>query len=77
MPQGELLERARRVIGFNSVEPAVRVPSGLDIRHGVTFAVRTKRRDKQFPFTSPGRMSRWRWRSTARRRICPSNGFPV
>ncbi|RMB81062.1 tRNA uracil 4-sulfurtransferase ThiI [Streptomyces shenzhenensis] len=64
VPQEALLERARRVIGFNSVEPAVRVPSDLDAitatavdaldgtRHGISFAVRTKRRDKQFPLTS-------------------------
>lgn len=64
VPQEALLERARRVIGFNSVEPAVRVPSDLDaitaaavdalgaIPHGATFAVRTKRRDKRFPLTS-------------------------
>ncbi|MFD5653993.1 tRNA uracil 4-sulfurtransferase ThiI [Streptomyces sp. NPDC127039] len=64
VPQEALLERARRVIGFNSVEPAVRVPSELDsitaaavdaladTPYGTTFAVRTKRRDKQFPLTS-------------------------
>ncbi|MEV5984582.1 tRNA uracil 4-sulfurtransferase ThiI [Streptomyces sp. NPDC052051] len=64
VPQEALLERARRVIGFNSVEPAVRVPSELDAitsaaldalggaRDGVTFAVRTKRRNKRFPLTS-------------------------
>ncbi|MFI5663668.1 tRNA uracil 4-sulfurtransferase ThiI [Streptomyces sp. NPDC051684] len=62
-----LVERAQRVVGFNSVEPAVRVPSTLaDItRAGVdalreraalgpvrSFAVRARRRDKQFPLTS-------------------------
>ncbi|MFI7351587.1 tRNA uracil 4-sulfurtransferase ThiI [Streptomyces sp. NPDC049936] len=65
VPQEALLERARRVIGFNSVEPAVRVPSDLDsitaaavdalgggTRNGATFAVRARRRDKQFPLTS-------------------------
>ncbi len=64
VPQEALLERARRVIGFNSVEPAVRVPSELeaitaaavdalaDVPHRATFSVRTKRRDKQFPLTS-------------------------
>ncbi len=64
VPQEALLERARRVIGFNSVEPAVRVPSELeaitaaavdalaDVPHSSTFSVRTKRRDKQFPLTS-------------------------
>ncbi|MEU4148032.1 tRNA uracil 4-sulfurtransferase ThiI [Streptomyces parvulus] len=64
VPQEALLERARRVIGFNSVEPALRVASDLetitaaavdalsDARPGLRFAVRTKRRDKQFPLTS-------------------------
>ncbi|MFI8946082.1 THUMP domain-containing protein [Streptomyces sp. NPDC053750] len=64
VPQEALLERARRVIGFNSVEPAVRVPSELeaitaaavdalaDVPHRATFSVRTRRRDKQFPLTS-------------------------
>nr|WP_247614197.1 tRNA uracil 4-sulfurtransferase ThiI [Streptomyces sp. RG38] len=67
VPREALVERARRVVGFNSVEPAIRVPSDLD---GITraagdllgalhaerpirgFAVRVKRRDKQFPLTS-------------------------
>ncbi|NEC21417.1 tRNA uracil 4-sulfurtransferase ThiI [Streptomyces parvus] len=65
VPREALVERARRVIGFNSVEPAVRIPSDLDAivaavvealsgaeHRGATFAVRTKRRDKQFPLTS-------------------------
>ncbi|MEV1011853.1 tRNA uracil 4-sulfurtransferase ThiI [Streptomyces sp. NPDC049881] len=64
VPPDTLAERARRVIGFASVEPAVRVPSDLDAiteaavealgdtRHGTTFAVRSKRRDKQFPLSS-------------------------
>ncbi|MFK0138471.1 tRNA uracil 4-sulfurtransferase ThiI [Streptomyces murinus] len=67
VPQEALVERARRVIGFASVEPAVRVPSTMaDItatavaalralnteRPGLGFAVRAKRRDKQFPLTS-------------------------
>ncbi|MFF0502118.1 tRNA uracil 4-sulfurtransferase ThiI [Streptomyces fimicarius] len=65
VPREALVERARRVIGFNAVEPAVRVPSDLEAivaaavdalsgpeRHGASFAVRTKRRDKQFPLTS-------------------------
>ncbi|MFE6773087.1 tRNA uracil 4-sulfurtransferase ThiI [Streptomyces fimicarius] len=65
VPREALVERARRVIGFNAVEPAVRVPSDLEAivaaavdalsgpeRHGTTFAVRTKRRDKRFPLTS-------------------------
>ncbi|WP_425580790.1 tRNA uracil 4-sulfurtransferase ThiI [Streptomyces thermospinosisporus] len=64
VPQEALVERARRVIGFSSVEPAVRVPSDLDAitaaavdvlrgsREGTTFAVRTKRRDKRFPLSS-------------------------
>ncbi|WP_051715751.1 tRNA uracil 4-sulfurtransferase ThiI [Streptomyces bikiniensis] len=67
VPQDVLVERARNVIGFTSVEPAVRVPSTLEIitatavdtlrtLHGSgtvsSFAVRVKRRDKQFPLTS-------------------------
>ncbi|MGA4843910.1 tRNA uracil 4-sulfurtransferase ThiI [Streptomyces sp. G45] len=67
VPQEALVERARRVIGFNAVVPAVRVPSDLaDItraavdalgaldseRPGHAFAVRVKRRDKRFPLTS-------------------------
>ncbi|MFI9645790.1 tRNA uracil 4-sulfurtransferase ThiI [Streptomyces sp. NPDC052040] len=67
VPQEALVERARRVIGFNSVEPAIRVPSTLEEinraavealravsadRPGRGFAVRVKRRDKQFPLTS-------------------------
>ncbi|MBB4795575.1 tRNA uracil 4-sulfurtransferase ThiI [Streptomyces nodosus] len=67
VPQEALVERARRVIGFNSVEPAQRVPSTLEEitraavealrtlsaeRPGRGFAVRVKRRDKQFPLTS-------------------------
>ncbi|MEW5350948.1 tRNA uracil 4-sulfurtransferase ThiI [Streptomyces sp. 16-176A] len=64
VPQEALVERARRVIGFTGVEPAVRVPSDLDAivaaavealsgsRPGATFAVRARRRDKQFPLTS-------------------------
>ncbi|MEV0373280.1 tRNA uracil 4-sulfurtransferase ThiI [Streptomyces sp. NPDC050636] len=62
-----LVEHARRVIGFNSVEPALRVPSAVaDItkaavdalaaaraeRPGISFAVRVKRRDKSFEMTS-------------------------
>ncbi|WP_051095073.1 tRNA uracil 4-sulfurtransferase ThiI [Streptomyces sp. LaPpAH-108] len=67
VPVATLVERARRVIGFNSVAPAVRVPSTLeavtaaavDALAGVLaerpvrgFAVRVKQRDKQFPLTS-------------------------
>ncbi|WP_018566706.1 tRNA uracil 4-sulfurtransferase ThiI [Streptomyces sp. PsTaAH-124] len=67
VPQDALVERARRVIGFNSVEPALRVPSTLEEitrtavaelraagaeRPGLGFAVRARRRDKQFPLTS-------------------------
>ncbi|MFB7571239.1 tRNA uracil 4-sulfurtransferase ThiI [Streptomyces sp. NPDC056165] len=67
VPVEALVERARRVVGFNSVEPAVRVPSTLDgitaaaidalralsgERRGLRFAVRVRRRDKQFPLTS-------------------------
>ncbi|MEW1653711.1 tRNA uracil 4-sulfurtransferase ThiI [Streptomyces sp. NPDC093707] len=67
VPQEALVERARRVIGFNSVEPAIRVPSSMDTitaaavralsaviaeRPVASFAVRVKRRDKAFPMTS-------------------------
>ncbi|MCF3143480.1 tRNA uracil 4-sulfurtransferase ThiI [Streptomyces platensis] len=67
VPVEELVERAGKVIGFNSVQPAVRVPSTVDAicaaavetlaaikaeRPGVTFAVRVRRRDKSFPLTS-------------------------
>lgn len=67
VPLDVLVERARRVIGFNSVEPAMRVPSTVsDItgaavdalasaraeRPGISFAVRVKRRDKSFEMTS-------------------------
>ncbi|MFG2826939.1 tRNA uracil 4-sulfurtransferase ThiI [Streptomyces sp. NPDC048434] len=67
VPLDVLVERARRVIGFNSVEPALRVPSTVtDLteaavealagaraeRPGISFAVRVKRRDKTFEMTS-------------------------
>ncbi|MEU8786582.1 tRNA uracil 4-sulfurtransferase ThiI [Streptomyces sp. NPDC048637] len=67
VPLEDLVERARRVIGFNSVEPALRVPSTVaDLttaavdalagvraeRPGISFAVRVKRRDKSFEMTS-------------------------
>ncbi|MBQ0827113.1 tRNA uracil 4-sulfurtransferase ThiI [Streptomyces tagetis] len=67
VPREVLVERARRVVGFNTVEPAVRVPSEQDEitraavdavrtalagRPAATFAVRVKRRDKGFPVTS-------------------------
>ncbi|MEV7465032.1 tRNA uracil 4-sulfurtransferase ThiI [Streptomyces kronopolitis] len=67
VPVAELVERARRVFGFNSVQPAVRVPSTAEAvtsaavealgavaaeRPGVSFAVRVRRRDKSFPQTS-------------------------
>ncbi|WP_079127411.1 tRNA uracil 4-sulfurtransferase ThiI [Streptomyces sp. TP-A0874] len=63
----KLVERARRVIGFNALLPAVRVPSTVeDIasaaiaalsetsarRPEASFAVRVRRRDKTFPLTS-------------------------
>ncbi|WP_079194134.1 tRNA uracil 4-sulfurtransferase ThiI [Streptomyces sp. CB02923] len=69
VPQDALVERARRVIGFHSVEPAVRVPSTLDDitaaavraleavraeRPVGSFAVRAKRRDKSFTMNSSG-----------------------
>ncbi|WP_338486098.1 tRNA uracil 4-sulfurtransferase ThiI [Streptomyces sp. SCSIO 75703] len=69
VPREVLVERARRVVGFNAVEPAVRVPSdpgeitraavdavrtALARRPAATFAVRVKRRDKGFPVTSYG-----------------------
>ncbi|MFK0295035.1 tRNA uracil 4-sulfurtransferase ThiI [Streptomyces sp. NPDC090442] len=67
VPQEALVERARRVIGFNSVQPAIRVDSSLEAitaaavrtlaelaaqRPVASFAVRVKRRDKAFPLTS-------------------------
>ncbi|MFF8828597.1 tRNA uracil 4-sulfurtransferase ThiI [Streptomyces sp. NPDC015131] len=67
VPRDALVERARRVPGFNTVEPAVRVPSTLegisaaaaDVLGEVAagrrvrgFAVRVRRRDKRFPLTS-------------------------
>ncbi|MFE4977559.1 tRNA uracil 4-sulfurtransferase ThiI [Kitasatospora sp. NPDC056651] len=67
VPVEALVERARTVIGFSSVEPALRVPStmesieanGLEVlraacagRAATGFAVRAKRRDKAFPLTS-------------------------
>lgn len=67
VPQEALVERARRVIGFNSVAPAVRVPSTLETITAAAvdalgalhaarpvrgFAVRVRRRDKEFPLTS-------------------------
>lgn len=66
VPLEVLVARAREVIGFNAVEPALRVPSTEeDIttavvhalaaaraeRPGITFAVRVKRRHKAFPLT--------------------------
>ncbi|MFE4518699.1 tRNA uracil 4-sulfurtransferase ThiI [Kitasatospora sp. NPDC056783] len=67
VPVETLVDRARTVIGFSSVEPALRVPStmesieanGLEVlraacagRATTGFAVRAKRRDKTFPLTS-------------------------
>lgn len=67
VPQEALVERARRVIGFSTVEPAIRVPSTVDDitassvraltalcaeRPVSSFAVRARRRDKNFPMTS-------------------------
>ncbi|MFJ9691589.1 tRNA uracil 4-sulfurtransferase ThiI [Kitasatospora sp. NPDC101183] len=67
VPMEELVERARRVIGFSSVERTLRVPSTLEAievnsvallrkacegREATGFAVRGKRRDKSFPLTS-------------------------
>ncbi|MEW1658857.1 tRNA uracil 4-sulfurtransferase ThiI [Streptomyces sp. NPDC093707] len=67
VPQDVLVERARRVIGFNAVEPALRVPSTVQAiteavvgavagaraeRPAITFAVRVKRRNKDFEMTS-------------------------
>lgn len=65
-PLDVLIDRTRRVVGFNTVVPAVRVPSTeedltaavLDAlasaraeRGDFTFAVRVKRRHKGFPYT--------------------------
>lgn len=66
-PVSELVERARRVMGFNVVQPALRVPSDVETvcgaavealapvraeRGGFSFAVRARRRDKSFPLKS-------------------------
>ncbi|MFJ4379055.1 tRNA uracil 4-sulfurtransferase ThiI [Streptomyces albidoflavus] len=63
-PQDELIARARRVMGFVAVQPAMRVETGekaivaaavaaLDgAAPGTTFAVRARRRHKPFPLTS-------------------------
>lgn len=66
-PVAELVERARRVMGFNVVQPALRVPSEVEAVCGAavealaavraergefSFAVRARRRDKSFPLKS-------------------------
>ena len=66
-PLEELVERARRVMGFNVVQPAIRVASELEVilsaavdalstvqaeRGDVSFAVRVRRRDKGFALKS-------------------------
>lgn len=67
VPVEELVERARRVVGFSLLQPALRVPSTVDdigaaavdalgalreTRPGLSFAVHARRRDKTFPLTS-------------------------
>ena len=66
VPLDRLVERARRVMGFNVLQPAVRVPSTADdilaaavetVRAAAggerrSFAVRVRRRNKSFPLTS-------------------------
>ncbi|MFB7471369.1 tRNA uracil 4-sulfurtransferase ThiI [Kitasatospora sp. NPDC056184] len=67
VPVEDLVARARTVVGFNAVEPALRVPSTMESieanalevlrtacegRAATGFAVRVKRRDKTFPLTS-------------------------
>ncbi|TSB31752.1 tRNA uracil 4-sulfurtransferase ThiI [Streptomyces benahoarensis] len=67
VPLEALVERARRVVGFHCVEPAVRTPSTMEDvtatavealrvvcaeRQVRSFAVRVRRRDKRFPLTS-------------------------
>jgi thiamine biosynthesis protein ThiI len=67
VPVTELVERARRVFGFSVIQPALGVPSTVeDItatcirllraaqrdRPGLSFAVRPRRRDKDFALTS-------------------------
>ncbi|MFJ8471210.1 tRNA uracil 4-sulfurtransferase ThiI [Kitasatospora sp. NPDC094011] len=67
VPVEDLVARARTVIGFNAVEPALRVPSTLESveanalavlgdacagRATTGFAVRVRRRDKGFALTS-------------------------
>ncbi|WP_380281714.1 tRNA uracil 4-sulfurtransferase ThiI [Kitasatospora purpeofusca] len=66
-PVDELVARARTVVGFTSIEPALRVPSTMESieanalevlrtacegRTATGFAVRVKRRDKTFALTS-------------------------
>ncbi|MGW1836051.1 tRNA uracil 4-sulfurtransferase ThiI [Streptomyces sp. NPDC002067] len=66
-PVEALVERVRRVVGFHYVEPAVRVPSTMEDvtaaavgalralcgrRRVRSFAVRVRRRNKDFPLTS-------------------------
>lgn len=86
VPLEQLVERARRVIGFNVVQPAMRVPSteedictaAVDVLRGiretrpdVSFAVRAGRRDKSFPFTSS------RFSALVGTRIQEELGLPV
>jgi thiamine biosynthesis protein ThiI len=67
VPLDDLIERARRVIGFQLLQPAIEVPSTIDDiatactgilrdvlagQPGVTFAIRARRWDKSFPLTS-------------------------
>ncbi|NLU73351.1 tRNA 4-thiouridine(8) synthase ThiI [Streptomyces sp. HNM0575] len=86
VPLDDLVERARRVVGFNLVQPALRVPStvedvtgaALDLltalcggRPGLSFAVHARRRDKTFPLTS-SRLS-----ETVGSRVQRELGLPV
>ncbi|MFF8333680.1 tRNA uracil 4-sulfurtransferase ThiI [Streptomyces cacaoi] len=87
VPRERLVECVRRVIGFNLVQPALRVSSSEEdigrtavevlrsVREErgreVTFAVRARRRDKTFPLTSS------RLAAAVGARVCEETGLPV
>ncbi|RCW37483.1 thiamine biosynthesis protein ThiI [Halopolyspora algeriensis] len=90
LPQQELMERARQVIGISVVQPALRVPrtpedvaaSAVRMLHerfgaghaGSTeysFAVRARRRNKDFPLTSE------QLAAHVGQRVCDEFGWPV
>lgn len=96
MPQQELVERARQVIGINVVQPALRVAkapddvaaaavrllcerfgaggtdaAGAAASAGYSFAVRARRRRKDFPLTSD------QLAAHVGQRVCDELGWPV